>query len=141
MKKIIYLLLIIAAFEKPKAQNITIPVYRISVVANDTGSNASLLNVSPYWLLLSVTSGALPGNINMNYTIIDSIAESTPHITPFGVGFTRTCRVTGTIQFPLSVYASAFDSNNKPIVSVFNQMLGFMDMGVDTDRPQQFTIK
>jgi len=133
MKKTILAILILITFSA-NSQTVTIPVTRIS-----QSNDSTLFNFRPYTVYLSVMSGASFGNLNFYYKIIDSIAAATPHVTPFGQPFTRSNFIEGNITLPNVFFLNAFDSNNKPILPVFNQLLGFMDMQCDTLRP--FIIK
>lgn len=128
MKKSILAILILISFAA-NSQSITIPVSRISV-----NKDSTLFNFTPYTILLKVTAGATFGNTNFYYRIDDSTAANTPHLTPFGQPFSRSSMIDGIITLPTSFFLSAFDANKKPIVATFNQILGFMDMQVDTKR-------
>ena len=133
MKKIILILAVIFSINV-NAQSITIPVMRVSQSADTT-----LFNFNPYTVQLSVVGGASFGNINFYYKITDSVANSIPHLTPFNQVFTRSNIIDGTISFPNAFFIKCFDEKNKPIVPIFNKMLEFMDMRVDSTR--NFTIQ
>jgi hypothetical protein len=133
MKKIIFILSVLFCLNA-SAQSVTIPVTRISLAPD-----SSLFNFRPYTLFLSVQGGATIGNTNFHYEILDSIAAYTPHLTPFGTPFSRSASIIGQVTLPTNFFMSAFDKNNQPIIPVFNQLLGFMDMQCDTTR--QFIIK
>lgn len=133
MKKIIIILSILISLNA-SAQSVTIPVTRIS-----QSKDSTLFNFKPYTVFLNVVSGASFGNINFYYKIVDSIANATPHLTPFGAPFSRSNFIEGYITFPNTFFINAFDSKNQPIIPTLNQMLGFLDMQVDTTRT--FIIK
>lgn len=128
MKKLIFILSLIFAINA-QSQTIIVPVQRISPF-----SDSSLFNFNPYTLTLSVRGGATMGNTQYYYTIIDSIAQFSSHKTPFGHNYTRSFTIEGLIQIPDVIKNQAFDSLYQPIPYVFNQILMFMDMKVDTSR-------
>ena len=130
MKKIIIIFAVLFSLQS-QAQSITIPVNRVSSVS---ASDTSLFSFKPYTLRINVIGGASFGNTNFYYEIQDSIAAYTQHLTPFGKPFSRTSTIMGNFSIPTSFFLSAFDAKNLPIIATFNQILGFMDMSVDTKR-------
>jgi hypothetical protein len=128
MKKILSIIAVFFCL-LAQAQSITIPVVRVSQSADST-----LFNFNPYTVQLSVVGGASFGNINFYYKITDSVANAIPHLTPFNQVFTRSNIIDGTISFPNAFFIKCFDEKNKPIITIFNKMLEFMDMKVDTTR-------
>ena len=135
MKKIILFLLVITVLKLEAQTDVIVPVNRISYVANDTGSNASLFNFNPSILELRVIGGQ-GANLGFYYQITDTICENLTHVL-LGSPFTRSCTITGNVSIPMVYYQQFYDLSQTPPVPnqpLMNYVLSGMDLIIDTTR-------